>query len=266
MNQRMIDRDPVWTAIHAEVQAAAEDEPILASFLHMTVLRHKRLEDVLAFHLSSKLATSTMDARTLMELIAEALDSDPMVGAAVRADIKAAYERDPACTSYSTPLLYYKGFHALASYRITHWLWGHGRQTLALYLQNRISEAFSVDIHPAASIGHGILLDHGHGFVVGETAVIEDNVSILHNVTLGGTGKESGDRHPKIRTGVLIGAGAKILGNIEVGRGAKIGAGSVVLESVPPHVTVAGVPAKIVGMADSAEPALNMNHRFDCSK
>ena len=257
--------DQLWQTIRGEVAQDAQEEPILASFLHMTVLRHKSLDDVLSFHLSSKLASPTMDARTLMELIGEALAADPQIAAATRADIRAAYERDPACRSYATPLLYFKGFHALQCYRITHWLWLQGRHALALFLQNRISETFAVDIHPAARIGCGILLDHGHGFVVGETAVIEDDVSILHNVTLGGTGKAEGDRHPKIRYGVLIGAGAKILGNIEVGSGAKIGAGSVVLEPVPPHTTVAGVPAKIVGMAESDVPSLNMDHRLNCN-
>ncbi|MFO1379567.1 MAG: serine O-acetyltransferase [Chitinivorax sp.] len=255
----------MWQTIRGEVAQDAQEEPILASFLHMTVLRHKSLDDVLSFHLSSKLASPTMDARTLMELIGEALAADRQIAAATRADIRAAYERDPACRSYATPLLYFKGFHALQCYRITHWLWLQGRHALALFLQNRISETFAVDIHPAARIGCGILLDHGHGFVVGETAVIEDDVSILHNVTLGGTGKAEGDRHPKIRYGVLIGAGAKILGNIEVGSGAKIGAGSVVLEPVPPHTTVAGVPAKIVGMAESDVPSLNMDHRLNCN-
>ena len=257
--------DQLWQTIRGEVAQDAQEEPILASFLHMTVLRHKSLDDVLSFHLSSKLASPTMDARTLMELIGEALAADPQIAAATRADIRAAYERDPACRSYATPLLYFKGFHALQCYRITHWLWLQGRHALALFLQNRISETFAVDIHPAARIGCGILLDHGHGFVVGETAVIEDDVSILHNVTLGGTGKAEGDRHPKIRYGVLIGAGAKILGNIEVGSGAKIGAGSVVLEPVPPHTTVAGVPAKIVGMAESDVPSLSMDHRLNCN-
>ena len=257
--------DDLWQTIRGEVAQDAQEEPILASFLHMTVLRHKSLDDVLSFHLSSKLASPTMDARTLMELIGEALAADPQIAAATRADIRAAYERDPACRSYATPLLYFKGFHALQCYRITHWLWLQGRHALALFLQNRISETFAVDIHPAARIGCGILLDHGHGFVVGETAVIEDDVSILHNVTLGGTGKAEGDRHPKIRYGVLIGAGAKILGNIEVGSGAKIGAGSVVLEPVPPHTTVAGVPAKIVGMAESDVPSLSMDHRLNCN-
>ena len=257
--------DQLWQTIRGEVAQDAQEEPILASFLHMTVLRHKSLDDVLSFHLSSKLASPTMDARTLMELIGEALAADPQIAAATRADIRAAYERDPACRSYATPLLYFKGFHALQCYRITHWLWLQGRHALALFLQSRISETFAVDIHPAARIGCGILLDHGHGFVVGETAVIEDDVSILHNVTLGGTGKAEGDRHPKIRYGVLIGAGAKILGNIEVGSGAKIGAGSVVLEPVPPHTTVAGVPAKIVGMAESDVPSLSMDHRLNCN-
>ncbi|WP_018153172.1 serine O-acetyltransferase [Leeia oryzae] len=254
--------DNLWQAIRDEVTTAAASEPMLASFLHMTVLRHKSFDDVLAFHLSSKLASATMDARALMELISEALQADPLIAAAARADIQAVRDRDPACKAFSTPLLFFKGYQALQCYRVAHWLWREGREALALHLQNRISEVFAVDIHPAARIGKGILLDHGTGFVVGETVVIDDNVSILQEVTLGGTGKESGDRHPKIRTGVLIGAGAKILGNIEIGTGAKVGAGSVVLEPVPPHVTVVGVPAHIVGNCDEAQPAQAMDHRI----
>lgn len=254
--------DHLWHAIRDEVTTSAASEPMLASFLHMTVLRHKSFDDVLAFHLSSKLASATMDARALMELISEALQADPQIAIAARADIQAVRDRDPACKAFSTPLLFFKGYQALQCYRVAHWLWREGREALALHLQNRISEVFAVDIHPAARIGKGILLDHGTGFVVGETVVIDDNVSILQEVTLGGTGKESGDRHPKIRTGVLIGAGAKILGNIEIGIGAKVGAGSVVLEPVPPHVTVVGVPAHIVGSCDDAQPAQAMDHRI----
>lgn len=253
--------DPIWLAIFKEAEAAAQAEPLLASFLHMTVLRHDSLEDVLAFHLSSKLASPVMDARALMELFREALEADPSIGQKVRTDIVACYDRDPACDAYSTPLLYFKGFHAIQCQRVTHWLWQQGRYTLALFLQNRISEVTGADIHPAARIGHGVMLDHGTGVVVGETAVIGNNVSFLQGVTLGGTGKEHGDRHPKIGDGVLIGAGAAILGNIHVGECAKVGAGSVVLEDVPPHSTVAGVPAKVVGSPGAGTPGLDMDQR-----
>jgi serine O-acetyltransferase len=165
-----------------------------------------------------------------------------------------------------TPFLYFKGFHALQTHRIGHWLWNHGRESLALFFQNQMSVEFGVDIHPAARLGHGIMLDHATGVVIGETAVVGNNVSILQSVTLGGTGKDEGDRHPKIGDGVLISAGAKILGNIRVGDGAKVGAGSVVLENVPAHTTVAGVPARIVGRPSSDQPALEMDHDFCCDE
>lgn len=252
--------DPLWDAIRRETLAAVNDEPLLASFLYMTVLRHGSLEDVLAFHLSSKLASPVMDARALLELFSEALAADPAISVAMRADIEACFQRDPACDNYATPLLYFKGFHAIQSQRITHWLWQQGRRTLALFLQNRISEVTGADIHPAARIGHGVMLDHGTGVVVGETAVIGNNVSMLQGVTLGGTGKEHGDRHPKIGDGVLIGANASILGNICVGECAKVGAGSVVLDEVPPHVTVVGVPARVVAQAQGT-PGLDMDQR-----
>ena len=200
----------------------------------------------------------------IRELISDAMSADPGITNAVRADLNAVRERDPAAHHYSRPFLFFKGFHALQTYRVAHWLWRHDREALALFLQSRCTEVFGVDIHPAARIGNGIMIDHATGVVVGETAVIEDDVSMLHGVTLGGTGKHQGDRHPKVRRGVLIGAGAGILGNVEIGEGAKIGAGSVVLTDVPPHVTVAGVPAVIVGAADSDMPALAMNHRLDC--
>ena len=254
--------DPLWQSIRDEVERAARQEPLLASFLHMTVLRHACFEDMLAFHLSSKLACNVMDGRALYELLCEGFDADPHLADAARADLTACFDRDPACDAYSTPLLYFKGYHALQSYRVTHWLWNAGRVSLALFLQNRVSESMGVDIHPAAHFGRGILLDHATGFVAGETAVVGDNVSILQGVTLGGTGKECGDRHPKIGAGVLLGAGAKVLGNIRIGEGVKVGAGSVVLDDVPPHVTVAGVPARIVGQSAEDMPALEMNHKL----
>jgi serine O-acetyltransferase len=254
--------DPIWAAIRNEAQAEVAHEPVLASFLHATILNHARLESALSFHLAGKLATETLSPMLLRELIDDTLGASPEIGEALRRDLEAVRERDPAAAGYSIPFLYFKGFQALQSYRIAHWLWGQGRKLLALSLQSRISQVFGVDIHPAAKLGCGILIDHGSGVVIGETAVVEDNVSLLHEVTLGGTGKEIGDRHPKVRHGVLIGAGAKILGNIEIGAGAKIGAGSVVLDSVPPHTTAAGVPAKVVGRCVTDEPARGMDHRL----
>jgi serine O-acetyltransferase len=255
-------RDAIWAAIRRDVVAEAAREPILASFLHATVLKHARLEDALSFHLAGKLSTGTLPDMLVRELIDEAFAADPSIGSAIRVDLQAVRDRDPAARGYVEPFLNFKGFHALQSYRVAHWLWQQSRCGLATFLQNRISEVFGVDIHPAARIGKGILIDHGTGVVVGETSVIEDNVSLLHEVTLGGTGKETGDRHPKVRHGVLIGAGAKVLGNVEIGAGAKIAAGSVVLADVPSHTTVAGVPAKVVGRPNVEEPALEMNQRL----
>ena len=248
-----------WQKIEREAACMATEEPMLASFFHSTILNHKNLRSALSFQLANKLDSATMPAIALREVIELALRSEPELLAMVAADICAVQERDPAVDLFSTPLLYLKGFHALQGYRVANWLWRQGRRSLALYLQNQISVVFGVDVHPAARIGKGIMFDHATGIVVGETAVIEDDVSILQSVTLGGTGKESGDRHPKIREGVMIRAGAKVLGNIEVGMGAKIGAGSVVINPVPPHTTVAGVPAKIVGRPECDKPSLDMD-------
>lgn len=252
--------DPVWQTIRQETEVEVKREPILASFLHATILNHSTLESALSFHLASKLDTHSAPALLLREVIDQAFASDPSIGEAVRSDIQAVRSRDSACSNTLTPFLYFKGFQALQAYRIAHWLWTQGRKPLALYLQNQISVAFAVDIHPAAKIGRGILLDHATGVVIGETAVVEDNVSMMQSVTLGGTGKEHGDRHPKVRKGVLISAGAKILGNIEIGEGAQIAAGSVVLKSVEPHTIVAGVPAKVVGKPSLDQPSLGMDH------
>lgn len=254
--------DWIWQTIRQEAAQEAEHEPVLASFLHSIILNHSSLEEALSFHLAGKLTNLNLPSMSLRDIIIGAMLEDATIGKAVRADIRGAQERDPACSSYLVPLLYYKGLHALEAYRVAHWLWTQNRQTLALCFQNRISEVFGVDIHPAARIGSGVFIDHGTSLVIGETAVVEDDVSMLQEVTLGGTGKESGDRHPKIRTGVLISAGAKILGNVEVGADAKVGAGSVVLKDVPAGCTVAGVPAKIVGRCARAtsHPALEMDH------
>jgi len=256
--------DDVWQTIRQETQCHAEKEPILASFLHATILNHNSLETALSFHLANKLDSATVSAMLIREVIQEAMQKSTRICQAVRADLLAIKNRDPAFSALSAPFLYYKGFHALEAYRVAHWLWGEGRKSLALFLQNQISVVFGVDIHPGAKIGKGVLLDHGTGIVVGETAVVEDNVSLLQSVTLGGTGKVGGNRHPKIRHGVLVGAGAIILGDIEVGAGAKIAAGSVVLKNVAAHTTVAGVPAEVVGKPQSNSPALDMNHQLNC--
>jgi serine O-acetyltransferase len=257
-----VAEDGFWDQIQSETRREAEREPVLVSFLYSSVLRHRKLEEALGVILANKLQTPDVPAILLRDLIQEILSEDASIRGSIRADLLAARTRDPAAHSYAQPFLYYKGFHALQAYRVAHGLWERGRHTLAAHLQNRISEAFGVDVHPAARIGSGVLIDHGTSVVIGETAVVEDNVSLLHEVTLGGTGKETGDRHPKVRSGVLIGAGAKILGNIEVGRGAKVGAGSVVLRDVPPHTTVAGIPARVVGRCTVAEPALEMDSTF----
>src|SRR5262245_3787720 len=253
--------DGFWEQIQSEAREEAQREPVLVSFLFASVLRHATLEDGLGVILANKLQTPELPAILLRDLIREAF-TDDSIRASIRADLLAARTRDPAARGYAQPFLYYKGYHALQAYRVAHWLWRHGRHALAAHLQNRISELFGVDVHPAAKIGSGIIIDHGTSVVIGETAVVEDNVSILHEVTLGGTGKEMGDRHPKVRRGVLIGAGAKILGNIEVGLGAKVAAGSVVLRDVPPRTTVAGIPARVVGKCTALEPALEMDATF----
>lgn len=252
--------DPVWNALRQQAETVLHGEPLLSPLLHNVVLNQPSLEAALAYHLSGRLSCPEMNASLLRQLFDQALHETPALGLAARADMVAVYDRDAACHSYLEPLLYFKGFHALQSYRLSHWLWQHQRRDLALFLQNRISETFGVDIHPAARIGQGILMDHATGIVIGETAVVEDDVSLLHSVTLGGTGKESGDRHPKVRQGVLIGAGSKILGNVEIGAGARVGAGSVVLEAVPPHSTVVGVPARVVGSAGCSRPSHKMDH------
>jgi serine O-acetyltransferase len=258
--------DRVWHRIRAEVTEDAAREPTLASFLYATVLNHRRLEDALSFLLASKLGNAHVSSLTMRDLLDEAFTGDPALGVAVRADLEAVVTRDPACRGYSVPLLYFKGFHAIQAYRVAHRCWTTDRRALALYLQSRISEALAVDIHPGARIGKGVFFDHATSIVIGETTVIEDDFSMLHEVTLGGTGKAGGDRHPKIRRGVLIGAGAKVLGNVVIGEGAKIGAGSVVLTDVPPHTTVAGVPAKPVSYPAHALPALEMDQDLDADE
>lgn len=260
-NGDAIEASHLWTALHAQAARTAAAEPLLGGFLHATILSRPSLAEALGALLAERLADPLFGAERLARLIADAMAADPGIEAAALADLRAIGTRDPAAAcGLLTPFLYYKGYHALQAHRVAHWLWGQGRAPLAYFLQARVSRTLAIDIHPAARFGHGVFIDHGTGLVVGETAVVGNDVSILQGVTLGGTGKEAGDRHPKVRDGVLLGAGAKILGNVVIGRGAKVGAGSVVLRDVPPCATVAGVPARVVGWCSDAVPALAMNH------
>ena len=251
--------DPVWERMTQEAEQAIRDEPLLGGQIHSALLHHPSIENALAYRIAMKLTNSEMSEQLIREICDEAYRADPALAAAARADIVATYERDPACHRFIQPMLYFKGFQAVQSYRVAHWLWAEGRRDLAYFFQMRCSEVFGIDIHPAARIGQGIMIDHAHSIVIGETAVVGDNVSMLHSVTLGGTGKEEEDRHPKIADEVLIGAGAKVLGNIKVGCCSRIAAGSVVLADVPPATTVAGVPAKVVGTAGCDHPSVSMN-------
>ncbi len=254
--------DPVWGRIRREAEEVVRREPEFATFVYSNILHHDTLEAAVVHRVAERLDHAALSGSLIRQAYMDALRDQPAFGESFRADIMATCDRDPATHRLIEPVLYYKGFHAIQSYRLAHWLWGHGRRDFALYLQSRASAAFQCDIHPASLIGRGIFVDHATGLVIGETAVVEDDVSILHDVTLGGTGKEAGDRHPKIRYGVLIGAGAKILGNIEVGHCARIAAGSVVVKPVPNNVTVAGVPAKVIGVAGCPDPARSMDQMF----
>ena len=251
--------DPVWERVRAEAESIVRAEPALSSFIYATILSHKRLENAVIHRIVDRLHNPAMDSEAIRQAFRDACASDSYIPEAMRADIRAVADRDPACERFVDPILYFKGFHAIQTHRLANWLWKNGRKDFALYLQSVSSQVYQVDIHPRVAFGKGIFFDHATGIVVGETAVLEDDVSILQGVTLGGTGKEDGDRHPKIRHGVLIGAGAKVLGNIEIGNCSRVAAGSVVLKDVPSKTTVAGVPAKVVGQAGCAEPAISMD-------
>ncbi len=266
----MMSSRSVWETLKQEADDAIKAEPLLASYIYSCVLNHSSFEASLSFILSNKIADNVMPSMAIRDLFAAAYSNCPDVINYGKHDLRAVFERDPAIYSMLTVLLNLKGYQAIQSHRLAHCLWNDNRKDLAMFIQSRNSEVFGVDIHPASRIGKGVMFDHATGIVVGETAVIEDDVSIMQQVTLGGTGNETGDRHPKIRSGVLIGTGATVLGNIEVGRGAKVGAGSVVLSSVPPHTTVVGVPATIVGRPDCDSPSRTMQQNiyendFDCS-
>jgi serine O-acetyltransferase len=251
---------PVWAALRNEAQAAAMSESALASLLAAVILNHKSLGDALSYQLARKLGDQELRAMSLRDICEEAYQADPSIVEKAEYDLRAVFERDPACKGYVQPFLFFKGFLALQTHRVAHWLWHEGRETLAFYLQSRSSELFQVDINPATRIGRGVFIDHGTGIVIGETAVIGDDVSMLQGVTLGGTGAERGDRHPKVGRGVLLGAGAKVLGNIMIGDYAKVASGSVVLKPVPAGCTAAGVPARLVNCPAGDEPAKSMDH------
>jgi len=264
-DRRIQSVDPIWASVLTEAETAIADEPALGGFIFATILSHDRLENAVVHRLAQRLNHADVDAHLISKTFEQVLEGAPELGRAFRADLAAVRDRDPACTRFIEPLLYFKGFHALVTHRFAHHLYRAGRRDFALYLQSQSSRIFGIDIHPAAKIGIGIMLDHGTGIVIGETATLGDNCSLLHNVTLGGTGKEVGDRHPKIGESVMIGAGAKILGNITVGRCSRIAAGSVVLVDVPANTTVAGVPAKAIGPAGCPEPSRTMDqHLLGC--
>ena len=252
--------DPIWAKIREEAKEASSQDRQISGYMYSQVLSQKTLEKVLSVNLSKHIETIHVEYRIIEDLFDEFYSTDKQIQQTIRADISAVYERDPACHRYIEPILYFKGFQALQVHRLANWLWVNGRSEFAYYLQSLSSRVYSVDIHPAAKLGKGIFIDHATGIVIGETAVIDDNVSMLHDVTLGGTGKKSGDRHPKVKSGVLIGAGAKILGNIKIGVSARVAAGSVVLNDVPDGVTVAGVPARVIGGNDKEYPSQHMDH------
>lgn len=258
-NPKVVSIDPVWDQIREEANGIIDNEPVMASLVHSVILSHSTLEVALSHRIAHRLASGEMTESILYNAFEEAYDAGCRLGNIARSDILAVFERDPACHRYIQPLLFYKGFQAVQAYRLAHWFWVNGRKDLAYFMQMRTSEVFGVDIHPAAKVGRGLMVDHAHSIVIGETAVVGDNVSMLHSVTLGGTGKDDHDRHPKIGDNVLLGAGAKVLGNISVGNCSRVAAGSVVLEAVPACKTVAGVPARVVGEAGCDQPSALMD-------
>ena len=253
----------IWQTMRQEAHQASVEQPLTARFLDASIISHDDFSTAISSYLAAKLASAALSAAAVSDIFKQAIDSNPLILKQMLRDLLAHKQRDPTCTHHITAFLYFKGYHSVQIYRIMHWLWQQKRCLLASYFQSQLASQFDVDIHPAATLGAGVILDHATGFVIGETAVIGDDVSIMHNVTLGGSGAYRGDRHPKICRGVLLSTGAKLFGNIEVGEGAKVGAGSLVLKSVPAHVTVAGVPAKIIGRVKSAMPALDMDHRIE---
>lgn len=256
---KTIAMDPVWEAIRKEAEAVVAKEPMMSSFFYNTILNQASLEDAVIFRIAERLHNRDFSADMVRQSFKQMHENWSEWSEILRIDIAAVYDRDPACSRFIEPILYFKGFHAIQTHRLAHWNLKNGNKDIALYLQSRSSQVFQTDINPAAKFGRGIFLDHATGLVVGETATIGDNVSIMQSVTLGGTGKEGGDRHPKIGNGVLIGSGAKVLGNITVGDCSRVAAGSLVIKPVPEKVTVAGIPARVVGVAGCSEPSRTMN-------
>lgn len=263
MSEHQISSALLWRTMRRESHQASIEQPSMANFFFASILDHRDFATAISRYLASKLQSADMSAAVIYEIFWQVISSRPSIVEKMLRDLSAYRQRDPVCSRYITPFLYFKGYHSLQTYRVAHCLWRQGRTLLASYLQSKTMTIFDVDIHPAATLGSGIMLDHATGIVIGETVVIEDDVSILHNVTLGGSGADREDRHPKVRRGVLLSTGAKIIGNIEIGEGAKVGAGSLVLAPVPAHTTVAGVPAKIIGKLKSPMPALDMNHQIE---
>lgn len=253
----------MWKVMRVEAQKASANEPLMASFFHSNILNHSDFSSAISFYLSNHIATDDVPAMTLRSVFQQAMVSDPSIEERMLQDLLAHYTRDPACGEYITPFLYFQGYHAVQTYRIAHWLWLQGRTLLASYMQGRIFEQFDLDIHPAASIAGGVMIDHAIGVIIGETAMIERDASMLHEITLEGGDVSCGNRHPVIRQGALLGAGSKVLGNIELGEGVKIGSGSVVLDNIPARQTAVGVPARVVGQVSSEMPALDMDHQLD---
>ena len=258
-----VSDDLVWKALRDQAISWASREPALASFVYTTILSHSSFEDFLCYHLAKKIGGRFLNHMQGRDIISESFRGDPEILVSARADLDAIYQRNPACRTHLEAFLFYKGFHALEVYRTAHWFWKSGRQSMALLLQCRISRRFSVDIHPGAKLGKGIMIDHASGVVIGETAVIEDDVSLLHGVTLGGNGTQDGERHPKIRQGVLLSVGATVLGDIEIGHEARVGAGSLVLRDVPSDCSAVGVPAHLVNCGKGGRPAHDMDHLIE---
>ena len=255
----VVQLDPVWVALREEAQAIIDNDPAMSSFVFGNVLNQESLEDAIIHRIWERLHQPKFSAAMIRDVFNEMRADWPEWSEIVRVDMAAVYDRDPACTRFIEPILYFKGFHAIQTHRLAHWAWHKGRKDFALYLQSRSSQVFQTDINPTSVLGRGIFIDHATGIVIGATAVIGDDVSILQGVTLGGTGKEEGDRHPKVKNGVLIGAGAKVLGNIEVGECSRVAAGALVVKPVPPKSTVAGVPARVVGVAGCSQPSRTMD-------
>lgn len=262
-NTVALSADELWAAMRVEAAQATSQTPLMASYFHRNILNHGSFKQAISFYLANVLATDAVPAMMLRDIFLEAMGRDSLIEESMRADLMAHYTRDPACDQYITPFLYFKGYHAIQSYRVAHELWRNGRRLLANYIQSRVAELFDVDIHPAATIAGGLMVDHATGVVIGETAEIHKNVSMLHAVTLGGSGAQSGKRHPTIEEGVLLSVGTKVLGNVTIGKGSRIGAGSVVLKSVPAHATAVGVPARVVGGCECDMPALEMTHQVE---